>query len=87
MNSNLKSGDSMWTSTRPITVKDVVTSHKIVTKDVLEELLKKLSKAPLYQHKCINCGGTVELDYDKAIFICPYCGSHYALNTSRINER
>ena len=57
-----------------------------VSKSELEDILKRLSQRPMYQHKCVNCGGTVELDYDKAIFICPYCGSHYALNTSRIND-
>lgn len=55
--------------------------------EIVENLMKKLSKNPLYQHKCQNCGGTVELDYDKAIFICPYCGSHYALAPNRINDR
>ena len=54
--------------------------------EIVENLMKKLSKNPLYEHKCQNCGGTVELDYDKAIFICPYCGSHYALAPNRIND-
>lgn len=56
-------------------------------KEYLDKRIDDLSKNPLYEHKCQNCGGTVELDYDKAIFICPYCGSHYALNTERINDR
>lgn len=73
---------------------DTTTSESFLTTgslQVLREYFDKriadLAKNPLYQHKCISCGGTVELDYDKAIFICPYCGSHYALNTERINDR
>ena len=61
-------------------------SENIVTKDDLRKLLDELSKNPLYAHKCQNCGGTVEMDYEKAIFICPYCGSHYALKPHRIND-
>lgn len=54
--------------------------------EYLDKRIDDLSKNPLYQHKCQNCGGTVELDYDKAIFICPYCDSHYALAPNRIND-
>ena len=55
-------------------------------KEYLDKRIDDLSKNPLYQHKCSSCGGTVELDIDKAIFICPYCGSHYALAPNRIND-
>lgn len=54
---------------------------------LINEAFERFSKAPMYEHTCSSCGGTVEMDVDKAIFICPYCGSHYAVNTSRINWR
>ncbi len=49
-----------------------------------KQLLKKLFVHPTFEHKCNNCGGTIELDIDKHIFRCPYCGSVYAIGTSQI---
>lgn len=68
------------------TVNGFAVLEQLSLPEIVENLMKNLSKNPLYEHKCQNCGGTVELDYDKAIFICPYCGSHYALAQSRIND-
>ena len=64
-----------------------ISNQVSLSEKIIEDLIKKLSKNPLYEHKCQNCGGTVELQYDKAIFICPYCGSHYALAPNRINDK
>lgn len=52
--------------------------------DIFNKLIARLSKAPIVEHKCHNCGGTVELDEDKHIFHCPYCNSVYAIGTNQI---
>lgn len=47
--------------------------------EIYNTILSRLSAKPIIQHKCHNCGGTVELDKNKHIFICPYCDAHYAV--------
>ena len=51
-----------------------------------EKLLRELSTSPTFEHKCNNCGGTVEMDAEKHIFKCPYCGSVYAIGTAMVND-
>lgn len=52
--------------------------------DLFHKLMAKFNKYPIIEHKCHNCGGTVELDEDKHIFHCPYCNSVYAVGTNQI---
>ena len=52
---------------------------------IFDRIVSELSKAPIMQHRCNNCGATVELDSDKHIFICPYCNSAYAIGTLHLN--
>ena len=56
---------------------------RILTIDDLEEL----AAIPTFEHKCNNCGGTVEMDIDNHIFRCPYCGSVYAVGVKMINDK
>lgn len=62
---------------------DLSTSKK---EEIYEEIIKRLSKRPIIAHKCHNCGGNIEMDEDKHIFICPYCGSTYAIGIHMIND-
>lgn len=66
-------------------VDDIGLAH--YTKKLLDKIRKEFYSAPLIEHKCQNCGGTVEWKSDKHIFICPYCKSVYALGTEMINDR
>lgn len=59
--------------------------NNLVTTEEIEEYIKQLSAHPTFQHKCNNCGGTIEMDIDNHIFRCPYCGSAYAIGTNQIN--
>lgn len=56
-----------------------------VKEDLFEEFLQSISKVPVVEHKCNNCGGTIEMDADNHIFVCPYCGSVYAIGTRQVN--
>lgn len=54
--------------------------------ELYEEIIKRLSRRPIISHKCHNCGGNIEMDENKHIFICPYCGSTYAVGVHMIND-
>lgn len=51
------------------------------------EFMDRLSEIPIISHKCNSCGGTVEMDADRHIFVCPYCGTCYAVGTKMINDK
>lgn len=57
-----------------------------LSEEIIAKILERFSKAPIVQHKCHNCGATVEMDADKHIFICRYCGSAYAIGTAHVND-
>ena len=77
-----------WDS--PATVDMSGVSNLELSDDIKEkmftEFMSKLSRVPTVKHECHSCGGTVEFDADKHIFICPYCGSCYAVGTAMINS-
>lgn len=56
------------------------------SEEIIAKVIERFSKAPIVQHKCHNCGATVEMDVDKHIFICRYCGSAYAIGTAHVND-
>jgi len=58
-----------------------------VKKALFEEFMQSLSEVPVLEHKCNSCGGTIELNANKHIFMCPYCGRTYAIGTTMINDR
>ena len=58
-----------------------------VTEEYIQNLIKELSFYPTFEHKCHNCGGTIELDIRNHIFKCPYCNSVYAIGTQQVNDR
>ena len=63
---------------------------KFVTLDALEQYNKKLLEQfyskPLVKQTCHSCGATLEIEHDKHIFSCKYCGSCYAIGTRMVNS-
>lgn len=55
--------------------------------ELMKKILKKLSNVPLIQHKCHSCGAMLEVEENKHIFLCKYCGSTYAFDTKMINDK
>lgn len=53
---------------------------------IFKEMMKRFSYHPTMRHQCNSCGGTLELNADKHIFSCPYCGSTYAIGTINLNS-
>lgn len=58
-----------------------------VKQELYDEFVRSLSKVPVLEHKCSSCGGTIEMDADNHIFICPYCGTTYAIGTMMMNDK
>lgn len=54
---------------------------------IIKRVMELLARAPVVEHKCHNCGGTLEIEENKHIFICPYCGSCYAIGTNLVNDK
>lgn len=54
---------------------------------IFEKIMERLSKKPIIQYKCHNCGATIEFEESKHIFVCKYCDSVYAVGTAQINSR
>lgn len=52
-----------------------------------KQLMEKLAAVPTFEHKCNNCGGTLEMKTTEHIFKCPYCGSVYAIGTAMIHDK
>lgn len=57
----------------------------------LEEEIKKiwsrLNRTISFVHNCKNCGAKLEIDENKPVFCCKYCGSTYLLGAVQPNSR
>lgn len=59
-----------------------------VEADLFQKFLNKMQEVsftPTVEHKCHNCGGTLEIKITEHIFKCPFCNSVYAIGTQLIN--
>lgn len=54
--------------------------------EIYNKILKKFSLKPQLVHKCNSCGANLELDPDKHIFNCKYCGSVYLIGTEQLRS-
>lgn len=50
----------------------------------LKELESKLAKTVSLVHNCANCGATLNVEENKPVIHCKYCGSAYIVSTARI---
>jgi len=75
----MHSKPSTWTTIKPAAELD----YDII----FEQIAKSFNKVPTVEHKCHNCGGTLEIKTTDGIFKCPYCKSVYAIGTKQINWR
>lgn len=64
-----------------------ISLDKEIKEQLFEEFLSNMSQIPVLEHKCNSCGGTIEMDADNHIFVCPYCGTTYAIGTMMINDK
>lgn len=76
-NSNLVYTKTDW-SIKPTTI-DIPNIEK-----ELEEIKNRLNGRVLLKHKCKSCGANLEIEENKPIINCKYCGSVYSFGTEQI---
>jgi predicted RNA-binding Zn-ribbon protein involved in translation (DUF1610 family) len=64
-----------------------ISLDKEIKEQLFEEFLSNMSQIPVFEHKCNSCGGIIEMDANNHIFVCPYCGTTYAIGTMMINDK
>lgn len=85
---NITTLNTTWGGTITINNKDYVgVANDDMEEKILEEVLNRLAKKPVFEYKCHNCGGSLELEENKHIFKCPYCNSAYAVGTNMVNDK
>jgi len=51
----------------------------------LEEMKRRMNTKVSLIHNCANCGAQLEVDENKPIFHCKYCGSTYIIGAQQVN--
>lgn len=65
-------------------VGDSINDLEAEIKMLKENMSRQLNITML--HGCRNCGGRVNVDINKPVFHCPYCGTPYLIGTAQINS-
>jgi len=55
-------------------------------KDEIDKIWEKLNTSVNMVHNCQNCGATLEIEENKPIFHCKYCGSAYIVGSARLKS-
>lgn len=76
-------GKNEW---QKVNLSTKISSDSLNYDDIFEEMMKRFSVKPVVEHKCHNCGATLEIEENNHIFHCQYCNSVYAIGTSHINS-
>lgn len=50
----------------------------------IDKIWNKLNKTISLVHNCANCGATLNIEENKPVFHCKYCGSTYLVGTAQI---
>ena len=69
---------------RSIEIEAPVTFAENELEKRLKELESKLAKTVSLVHNCANCGATLNVEENKPVIHCKYCGSTYIVGTARI---
>lgn len=64
-----------------------VTLGNTLKDEIIAAIFERLGKSPIVKHECHSCGAVLEMDENKHIFVCKYCGNVYAINTEMVNAR
>ena len=62
--------------------KDVMINYM---QDLINTLTDKVNRTVGYVHNCRDCGAKLEIDIDKGIFHCKYCGATYIVGAVQPN--
>lgn len=54
--------------------------------DKLKELESRMNRTVTFVHNCQSCGATLEVEENKQVIHCKYCGGTYLVGTLQINS-
>lgn len=54
--------------------------------DEINKIKQMLNSKVTLVHNCQNCGATLNLEENKPLFHCRYCGSTYLIGTQRLMQ-
>lgn len=63
---------------------DSITTSDIDLEEKIKELLKKMPTHVSLVHNCATCGATLNIEENKPVFHCKYCGSTYVIGPAQI---
>lgn len=59
-------------------------SDRYELENQITEIMKRLNRTVSLVHNCANCGATLNIEENKPVFHCKYCGSTYLIGTTQI---
>ena len=71
-------------STGEVTLSDSINDLESEIKMLKENMTRQLNITML--HGCRNCGARVDVDINKPVFHCKYCGTSYIIGTVQMNS-
>ena len=54
--------------------------------DEISKIWERLNKTVSLVHNCANCGAQLEIEENKPVFHCKYCGSTYVIGSTQIHS-
>lgn len=65
----------------------LIQTSKVVTEDSLKYLLEEMiQKNVVMKYHCQSCGAPLDVEQNKPMIHCKYCGSAYVVGPARINS-
>ena len=58
--------------------------HRYELENQITEIMKRLNRTVSLVHNCANCGAQLNIEENKPVFHCKYCGSTYLIGTAQI---
>ena len=52
----------------------------------IQKIWERLNTQVSLVHNCANCGATLEIEENKPVFHCKYCGSTYIIGPAQLNS-
>ena len=59
-------------------------SDRYELENKITEIMKRLNRTVSLVHNCANCGAQLNIEENKPVFHCKYCGSTYLIGTAQI---
>ena len=74
------------TTTATIHADKITSSNGTNVQDELKQIWDRLNKTVSLVHNCANCGARLEVEENKPVIHCKYCGSTYLVGSVQLNS-